>query len=163
MENIMLNLQALEDAHLKYKDTVLKEADACGKEIKLITKKFLEMDISDTYYSWTERGSITVNDQEEEIDFSMGLVWDSKKYKIFYWFDDSTELKVLAGETAVIRASVRPKLNGLVENATKGINTQIKELVSTVDEESEEDSLGLSDEYEPDSLMDRMMINGEQE
>lgn len=158
----MLNFNALDSAHSMYKKTLISEADLCGKEIKLISEKFTKMGVPDTHFSWIEKGSITVNDVEEDIDFSAGIFWDSIKSKIFYWFDDPYDPKVLSGETAVIRANLRSKLSRLVEQATIYLESKTNELTKKEDLD-DEDIFEDSDTYEPDSWQDRMLVNGEQE
>ena len=133
----------------------------CIREIKAITAKFTDLDVPTVFLSWTENGFITVNGNEEETQFHIGLIWDQSKKKIFYWFDDAEEKLVLAGENALIRSSVRKKLHTLVDKAVLYLNNLSEKLSESFEELDEDSLLGDPDVYEENSWQDRMMINGE--
>lgn len=119
----MLNLNALDNAYTNYKQTLVGNADECGREIKTLTDKLASMDIGDVYFNWG-----APNDENpDECDFTMGLKWDCNKAKILYWFDSPQDLTILAGQSAKIRAYCRPFLNSLINEAVKVIHKQDKQ------------------------------------
>jgi len=124
----MLNFKALDSAYTDYQQTLIGNAHACSEEIKLITDKFIAMGINDVYHRWHETVEVKWNDQPTQQECDIGLLWDSSKQKIFYWFDCSEDKAVLAGEPATIRAAVRSQLQRLVNNAVDSLKKQKEEL-----------------------------------
>lgn len=171
----MLNFKALDNAYTDYQRTLIGNAEACSEEIKLITDKFSTMELSDVFHTWQEDGFISVNGHEEEHTFYSGIAWDSAKKKILYWFEDSDDTKVLAGENAKTRASVRPHLQKLVDKAVSLINVQkgwyekADEYESVLDdpsnfrEDDDEESIWKEGPDGQPSHGDIMMTNGIQE
>lgn len=117
----MLNLTALYDAHAEYQKTLIDQAEACSKEIKILTEKFTEMNIPDVFYTWEETGVVVFNGEPVEQEMLTGIAWDSSTKKIMFFVDCPDDATVLAGEKAHIRAQIRPMLQTLVNKGVKAL------------------------------------------
>ena len=105
----MLNFSSLEKVVAKYNLLTIKNAELCSEQIKLITKKFIELDVPTFCYSFT--------DESADVD----IIWNADTEKIIYSVNGD-DTKFLAGATALFRAYILDHLQSFIDEAVFAVH-----------------------------------------